>query len=89
MTAVLKHELANYFHSLTAYIFGAFLLVFVGIGAMLYNIPVSYTHLDVYKRQIYSCGSAHLFSDQLQSQYAGLHDRDIGHCVQRGIGGFE
>ncbi len=38
MIAVLKHELANYFHSLTAYVFGAFLLVFVGIGAMIYNI---------------------------------------------------
>ena len=40
------------------------------------------------RRSIDSCGSAHLFSDQLQSQYAGLHDRDIGHCVQCGIGGF-
>lgn len=38
MNAVLKHELSNYFHSLTAYVFGAFLLVFVGIGAMFYNI---------------------------------------------------
>ena len=38
MIAVLKHELANYFHSLTAFVFGAFLLVFVGIGAMIYNI---------------------------------------------------
>ena len=26
MTAVLKHELRNYFHTLTAYVFGAFLL---------------------------------------------------------------
>ena len=31
MTAVLKHELRAYFHSLTAYVFGAFLLAFVGI----------------------------------------------------------
>lgn len=38
MTAVLKHELKNHFHSLTAYAFGAFLLVFVGIGSMVYNI---------------------------------------------------
>ena len=38
MTAVPKHELANYFHSLTAYILGVFLLVFVGIGAMLFTI---------------------------------------------------
>lgn len=28
MKAVLKHELSGYFHSLTAYVFGAFLLVF-------------------------------------------------------------
>lgn len=38
MIAVLKHELRSYFHSLTADLFGALLLVFVGIGTMLYNI---------------------------------------------------
>ena len=38
MIAVLKHELRMYFHSLTAYVFGAFLLAFVGIGSMLYNL---------------------------------------------------
>lgn len=32
MIAVWKHELKNYFHSLTAYIFGAFLLAFIGVG---------------------------------------------------------
>ena len=32
MIAILKHELRTYFHSLTAYVFGAFLLMFVGIG---------------------------------------------------------
>ena len=37
MTAVFKHELRTYFQSLTAYVFGAFLLVVVGIGAMLYT----------------------------------------------------
>ncbi|RAZ07558.1 ABC transporter, partial [Klebsiella oxytoca] len=36
MIAVFKHELSNYFHSMTAYIFGAFLLAFVGVGAMIY-----------------------------------------------------
>ena len=41
MIAVLKHELRLYFHSLTAYVFGAFLLAFVGIGAMLYNIQAA------------------------------------------------
>ena len=38
MTAVFKHELSHYFHSMTSYVFGAFLLAFVGIGALLYNI---------------------------------------------------
>lgn len=38
MIAVLQHELKSYFHTLTAYVFGAFLLCFVGIGAMMYNI---------------------------------------------------
>ena len=38
MKAIMKHELKLYFHTLTAYVFGAFLLVFVGIGAMMYNI---------------------------------------------------
>lgn len=46
MIAVLKHELSNYFHSLTAYIFGAFLLVFVGIGAMLYNIQSAVSNFE-------------------------------------------
>lgn len=38
MKAVLKHELRSYSHSLSAYLFCAFLLLFVGVGAMLYNI---------------------------------------------------
>ena len=46
MTAVLKHELSNYFHSLTAYIFGAFLLAFVGIGAMIYNIQQAVANFE-------------------------------------------
>lgn len=46
MTAVLKHELRNYFHSLTAYVFGAFLLAFVGIGAMLYNIQAAVSNFE-------------------------------------------
>ena len=37
MTAVLKHELRLYFHSLTAYVFGAFLLAFIGIIIQQYN----------------------------------------------------
>jgi len=46
MIAVLKHELRLYFHSLTAYVFGAFLLAFVGIGAMLYNIQVAVSNFE-------------------------------------------
>ena len=46
MTAVLRHELKNYFHSLTAYLFIAFLLVFVGVGAMLYNIQSAVANFE-------------------------------------------
>ncbi len=46
MTAILKHELSNYFHSLTAYIFSAFLLAFVGFGAMLYNIQSAVANFE-------------------------------------------
>ncbi len=46
MYAVLKHELRNYFHSLTAYVFGAFLLVFVGIGAMMYNLQEAVSNFE-------------------------------------------
>ncbi len=46
MTAVFKHELSNYFHSMTAYVFGAFLLVFVGIGAMIYNIQQAVANFE-------------------------------------------
>ena len=46
MIAVLKHVLRLYFHSLTAYVFGAFLLVFVGIGAMMYNIQAAVSNFE-------------------------------------------
>lgn len=46
MTAVFKHELRGYFQSLTAYVFGAFLLVFVGIGAMLYNLNAAVSNFE-------------------------------------------
>ena len=46
MKAVLKHELSGYFHSLTAYVFGTFLLVFVGIGSMLYNIQQAVANFE-------------------------------------------
>lgn len=46
MSAVWKHELKIYFHSLTAYVFGAFLLAFVGIGAMMYNIQAAVSNFE-------------------------------------------
>jgi len=46
MIAVLQHELKTYFRSLTAYVFGAFLLVFVGIGAMMYNIESAVSNFE-------------------------------------------
>ena len=46
MTAVLKHELKTYFHSLTAYVFGGFLLAFIGIGAVLYNLLAAVSYFE-------------------------------------------
>lgn len=46
MIAVLKHELRTYFRSLTAYVFGAFLLAFVGIGSVLYNLQAAVSNFE-------------------------------------------
>ena len=46
MTAVLKHELKNYFRSMTAYVFGAGLLLAVGLGAMVYNIEAAVSNFE-------------------------------------------
>ena len=46
MTAVLKHELRSCFHSMTTWLFCAFLLAFVGIGAMLYNIQSAVANFE-------------------------------------------
>ncbi|SHI68090.1 ABC transporter permease [Lutispora thermophila] len=46
MIAVLKHELRTYFHSITTYVFGAFLLAFVGIGSMLYNLEAAVSNFE-------------------------------------------
>ena len=46
MIAVLKHELRLYFRSLTAYVFGAFLLVFIGLGALVYNINAAVSNFE-------------------------------------------
>ena len=46
MSAVFSHELKNYFQSLTAYVFGAFLLAFTGIGALMYNINAAVSNFE-------------------------------------------
>ena len=46
MSAVLKHELKSCFHTLTAYVFGAGLLLAVGLGAMLYNIQAAVSNFE-------------------------------------------
>lgn len=46
MTAVIKHELKTYFRSLTAYVFGAFLLAFTGVGAMTFNINSAVSNFE-------------------------------------------
>ncbi len=46
MKAVFKHEAGLYCHGLLAYVFGAFLLEFIGIGAMLYNINAAVANFE-------------------------------------------
>ena len=46
MSAVFRHELRGYFHSLTAYVFGAFLLAVVGLGSMLYNLEAAVSNFE-------------------------------------------
>ncbi len=46
MTAVFKHELRAYLHSFVTYLFCAFLLIFTGIGAMLYNIQSAVANFE-------------------------------------------
>ena len=46
MTAILKHELKSYFHSLTAYVFGAFLLGMVGFGSVYYNLMAAVSNFE-------------------------------------------
>ncbi len=46
MFAIFKHELRNAFNGLTFYLFCAALLVFVGVGAMLYNIQASVANFE-------------------------------------------
>ncbi len=46
MSAVFRHEIKTYFHSLTAYVFAAFLLAFIGLGAMLYNLQAAVSNFE-------------------------------------------
>ena len=41
MRAIFKHELSSHFSSLTGYVFGAFLLLFVGIYTTVYNLKAA------------------------------------------------
>ncbi len=47
MKAVFKHELSSYFTGLSAYIFGAFMLLFIGIYTMVFNITGQYTNYEL------------------------------------------
>lgn len=44
--AIFKHELRAIFHSFTAYVFGAFLLVVVGLGALAYNLQAAVSNFE-------------------------------------------
>lgn len=46
MGAIFRHKLRNYFHSLTAYVFGAFLLAVVGLGSVLYNLQAAVSNFE-------------------------------------------
>lgn len=46
MIAVFRHELRTYFRSLTAYVFGAFLLLFIGIGSVIYNLQAAVSNFE-------------------------------------------
>ena len=46
MTAVFRHELHNDFHALTTYLFGACLLAFIGLWAMMYNLRAAVSNFE-------------------------------------------
>ena len=46
MSAVFRHELRNGFHALTTYLFGAGLLAFIGLWAMMYNLRASVSNFE-------------------------------------------
>ena len=46
MRAVFKRELLSYFHNVSGYVFGAFLLFFAGIYCMVYNLQSSMVNFE-------------------------------------------
>lgn len=46
MRAIFTHELRSSFRSLSAWVFASFLLCFVGIGAMMYNIQAAVSNFE-------------------------------------------
>ena len=47
MTAVFRHEVRLFFSGLTAYVYGAFLLIFVGLYMMYYNLTAGYANFEL------------------------------------------
>lgn len=46
MKAIFQRELFSYFHSVSGYVFGAFLLFFAGIYCMVYNLQNAYVNFE-------------------------------------------
>lgn len=46
MIAIFKHELKSYFHNMTAYVFGVFLLLFTGIFMMVINLNAGVSNFE-------------------------------------------
>ena len=46
MNAVFRHEVSSHFHSLSAYVFGAFLLLFGGVYTMVMNLNNLLTNFE-------------------------------------------
>ena len=55
MAAIFEHEMNTYYHSIATYLFDAFLLVFVGVGCLLYNIQNAVANFE-YVLQFVSIG---------------------------------
>mgnify|MGYP000465160936 FL=1 len=67
MIAVFKHELRSYFHSLTAYVFGAFLLAFALALVYTAGVMLSNANQKLAEERCY----------QLAKSFAGVVDREL------------